>query len=552
LPNGTVPTDNHARMRFSNNDPDLILCARRCDALGGERGRVEAVAIKGNHIMGLGSRRVVSKLKGRGTKWVDLGDGIVTPGLVDCHTHFFYWALHRALTISVSDCRSREETLTRIRRQARRRSVGDWIVALGFDYNPWPEGRPSAADLDRVIPVRPVIVLSRDVHTAWLNSAALRRVGITARTPDPKGGRFLRDSRGRPTGIAQEAAVDLLPDPVWEFAGQSDAAAVRAIDQALEEAYRLAWSFGIVGVHAVDGAASLNHLQRQHRERRLGIRVVHAIPHANLPHAKALGLRAGWGDRWLRLGGVKLFADGALGSQTAYMFRPYPGSNGNCGVPITAGDELREIAVDAARSGWALWVHAIGDRAVHEAVAAIGAARRVEQRPLQHRIEHAQCARPADIRKMARSGIIASVQPAHIMGDIRTAERHWPQASRNAYAFRSMAEAGVTLAMGSDVPVESIDPRRSLFGAVARTDEEGYPKGGWYARQRLSVREVLWGFTRGAAAAVGGSKLAGTLGLGAPADLTIWHDDPLAARPEELRDLRIAGCVVAGQLHLTD
>ncbi|MBU0618326.1 MAG: amidohydrolase [Planctomycetes bacterium] len=552
MPKGMFRADNHGPMKPANRHPDLLIRARRCYSLRAGRRAVEALAIEGGRIIGLGSWRAISRLKGRATRRVDLGDGAVTSGLVDCHAHFFYWALHRALTISVSECRSLAETLARIRRQARRRSVGDWIVALGFDYNPWPEGRPSAPDLDQVSPSRPAVVLSRDVHTAWLNSAALRRLGITARTPDPKGGRFLRDSRGRPTGIVQEAAVDLLPDPVWEFAERADAAAVRAIDHALEQAYRVAWSHGIVGVHAADGAASLTHLQRQHRERRLGIRVVHAIPLANLPHAKELGLRTGLGDQWLRLGAVKVFADGALGSQTAYMFRPYPDSGGHCGVAVTAGRELCEVAVDAARSGWALWIHAIGDRAVHEAIAAIAAARRVERTPLVHRIEHVQCARPADIGRMARLGIVASVQPAHIMGDIRTAQRHWPRASRNAYAFRSMVEAGVTLAMGSDVPVESIDPRRSLFGAVTRTDEQGNPKGGWYPGQRLSVRQVLQGFTSGAAAAVGGPPLAGTLAPGAPADLTLWHDDPLAARPEELLNLRVAGCVVDGQLHLND
>jgi predicted amidohydrolase YtcJ len=539
-------------MKAASRYPDLLIRARRCYPLRDGGRVVEALAIRGGRIIALGGWRTVSRLQHRETTCVDLGDGVVTPGLVDGHAHFFYWALHRALTISVSDCRSLAEALTRIRQQARRHSLGDWVVALGFDYNSWPEGRPSAHDLDRAVPTRPVIVLSRDVHTAWLNSAALQAVGITARTADPKGGRFLRDSRGWPTGIVQEAAVDLLPDPVWQFAERSDAAALRTIDHALEEAYRVAWSFGIVGVHAMDGAASLMHLQRQHYGRRLGIRVVHAIPLANLPHAKALGLRTGMGDPWLRIGAVKIFVDGALGSQTAYMFHPYPNSGGHCGMPVTAGEELRAVAVDAARNGWALWIHAIGDRAVHEAIAAIAAARRVEEVRLPHRIEHVQCARSADIRRMARLGILASVQPAHIMGDIRTAERHWPRAARNAYAFRSMLDAGVTLVMGSDVPVESIDPRRTFFGAVARTDEQGYPAGGWYPGQRLSMREVLQGCTRGAAATVGGQILAGTLAPGAPADLTLWHDDPIAARCAELLNLRIAGCVVDGQLHLSE
>lgn len=483
---------------------------------------------------------------------MDLGDAVITPGLVDCHTHFFYWALHRALTISVSDCKSLDETLERIRRQARARSVGDWVLALGFDHNLWPQGLPNARDLDQAVPDQPAIVHSRDIHTAWLNSAALKRIGITPRTRDPKGGRYLRDARGRPTGIVQEAAVNLLPDPVQEFAERTDAETIRAIDRALEDAYHVAWSFGIVGAHSVDEATSLTHLQRHHRERRLGIRVVHAIPLAGLPHAQKLGLRTGLGDAWLRLGAVKIFADGSLGSQTAYMFHPYPGSGGHCGVPVLAGEELREVAVTAARDGWSLWIHAIGDRAVHEAITAIAAARRVQQTPLVHRIEHAQCTRPADIRKMARLGIVASVQPCHIMGDIRTAERHWPRASRNAYPFRAMLDAGVTLAIGSDVPIESLDPRRGLFGAVARTDEQGYPKGGWYPGQRLTVKQVLRGFTTGAAAAVGGPKLAGTLAPGALADLTLWHDDPFKTPPEALLNLRIAGCVIDGQPHLNE
>jgi predicted amidohydrolase YtcJ len=430
--------------------------------------------------------------------------------------------------------------------------LGDWVVGRGFDYNTWPEGVPRAADLDRAVPDRPTIVYSRDGHTAWLNSPALERVGITGRTRDPKGGRYLRDVSGRATGIVQEAAVGLLPDPVRKFGQRTDAAAVRAVDGAVEQAYRVAWSLGIVGVHSMDDAVSLTHFQRQHRDRRLGVRVLHAIPLANMAGAISLGLRSGLGDDWLRIGAVKIFADGALGSQTAYMFASYPRSGGHCGVPIVAGEELRNVTVEAARNGWAVWIHAIGDRAAHEAVKAIGAARRVEESPLPHRIEHAQCVRPADMRKMARLGIVASVQPSHVPGDIRTAERHWPRASRNAYAFRAMLDAGIDLAVGSDVPVESIDPRRSLFAAVCRTDEQGYPAGGWYPGQRISVADVLRGYTAGAALAVGGAKTAGTLAPRAPADLTLWHDDPLTAPPESLLDLRIAGCLVGGQLHLNE
>jgi predicted amidohydrolase YtcJ len=350
----------------------------------------------------------------------------------------------------------------------------------------------------------------------------------------------------------QEAAVELLPDPVRDFALRTDAVALRAVDRALDQAYRVARSLGIVGAHVMDDAASLTHLQRHHRGRQLGIRIVHSIPLANMPHALALGMRSGLGDDWLRLGAIKVFADGALGSQTAYMFHPYPNSGGYCGVPAMTSDELRDVAVKAARHGWALCIHAIGDHAVHDAVAAIGVARRCESAPLPHRIEHAQCVRPADVRRMARLRIIASVQPCHILGEIRTAERYWPRASRNAYPLRSMLNAGVALAIGSDVPIERIDPRRGMFAAAARVDEQGYPQGGWYPAQRIPVEQVLRGYTRGAATAVGSPALAGTLAPGAPADLTLWRDDPLRAPVESLLELRIAGCVVDGQLHLND
>jgi len=538
-------------MRKLPDYPDLILTAKKCYSFAERPRSFEAAAVRAGRIMATGSRRSIARLKHRATKTVDLGDAVVTPGLVDCHTHLVYWALHRAHTIDVSDCGSLAETLTRIRKQARKRALGDWITAIGFNHNRWPEGLPDARDLDRAAPDKPAVVFSRDTHTAWLNTVGMKRAGFSAGTRDPKGGRFLRDTAGRPNGILLENAVDLLPDPVWDFAARTDAAAIRAVDRALTEAYRVAWSFGLTGMHTMDGAESLSHLQRQHREGRLGVRVVHAVPLANMPHAAKVGLRSGLGDDWLRIGAVKIFADGALGSQTAYMFQPYPGTNGHCGVPIVHGQELRETVVDAARRGWACWIHAIGDRAVHEVVEALAAARKVETTPLPHRIEHVQCIRPADIRKMARLGVIASVQPCHIMGDIRTAQRHWPRASKNAYPFRALHEAGVTLALGSDVPIESNDPRLGLFGAAVRTEYEGYPAGGWRPEQRLSIMQALLGFTRGAAAGMNDSTPRGTLEVGAAADMTIWHDDPLKAAGADLLSLRIGGVVIDGRMHLT-
>ncbi|MCG3128707.1 MAG: N-substituted formamide deformylase [Phycisphaerae bacterium] len=551
---------------------DLIVTADACHTMtDGGRG-AQGVAIRGGTIVAMGTRRGLSRLRGRGTRVIDLSGGAITPGLVDSHTHFFYWALSRALVIDVSAAASRADALELLRRGARRRRVGAWVCGRGFDQNRWGGGFPSAADLDAVLADVPAMIRSRDGHSAWLNSAGMRRAGVAAGTPDPKGGRYLRDAHGRPTGIAQETAVDLLPNPLAELAAARDARSLGVIDRALEAAYAEAWRHGIVGVHSMDDAASLWHLKRQRAAGALGVRAVHAIPLANLGHARALGLRSGVGDDWLRIGGVKIFSDGALGSQTAYMFEPYP-ERGDCGVANIAGAELREAVAGAARDGWVSWVHAIGDRAVSETVAALAAAQPLPRAARRRargatrgaddsargaddsawmppRVEHAQCARAADVRRMARAGIVASMQPCHILGDIATADRHWPVARRDAYPFRRMLRAGVTLAMGSDVPIESIDPRRSLFGGVARTDEAGEPKGGWFPKERLSVMEVLEGFTAGAARSVGAWPRFGVISPGAAADLTLWERDPASVATEELLTVGIAGCVIDGEVRL--
>lgn len=512
--------------------------------------RVQAVTVHDGRITDIASPAGSRKQRTRGL--VDLSDFTLTAGLVDAHTHFFYWALRRKLVIDVTPCRSLDETLGIIRRKAKKSRVGDWVVAAAFDQNRWGTGFPTATDLDRAAPDVPAMVRSRDGHSVWLNTAGLKAAGITANTADPPGGCYLRDERGRPTGIVQEAALGKLPDPIRDLAEQRDARSLATIDAALHDAFAEAWRFGIAGVHSMDDAPSLWHLQRLHAEGRLGLRVVHAVPLAELESAAQLGLRTGLGDDWLRLGGIKIFSDGALGSQTAYMFHDYPGRPGFCGVANIAGAELERYVTTAARAGWAVWIHAIGDRAVHESIDAIAAARRVETTPLPHRIEHAQCVRPRDVRAMARLGITASVQPCHIIEDIPTADRHWPKARRRAYPFRDLIDAGVTVACGSDVPIESLDPRRSLFGAVCRTSKDGEPAGGWFAEQQLTLAETLHAFTRGPAASCGRPEPAGLIAPGAAADFTVWHADPTKLRPDELLQAPIAGCIIGGQVHLND
>jgi len=529
--------------------PDLILLARRIRLSSSPRSALD-VAVAAGRIVRVGTRSAVLRTRVRRTRVIDLADAVLTPGLVDCHTHFFYWAIQRSLVIDVSPAATLEAALTKIARESPRKRMGDWVIGVGFDHNRWGGQFPSARDLDRVLPDIPAIVRSRDIHSAWLNTAALRRLDLNRNTPDPAGGRYFRDAHGELTGVAQDIAMELLPNPERELARRTDPASARLIERALLSAQEATWALGITGFHSMDDGPSLTHLQRLHAAGRLGLRVLHAVQLADFEHACRLGLRSGFGDEWLRVGGIKIFADGALGSQTALMFAPYPGRPDFCGVPVIAGDELRDAVTRAAQHGWSVCVHAIGDRAVHEAVTAIASAGPARGASLPHRIEHAQCVRPADIRRIARAGIIASVQPCHVLGDIVTAERHWPRAQRYAYPLRQLLDAGVTLAGGSDVPVESIDPRRSLFGAVARTDEKHYPAGGWFPDQCLTTEQALRIFTQGAAVAEGRSPELATVTVGASADLAVWAEDPLGVPPERLLEIGIRGCVVGGQVHI--
>lgn len=542
-------------MPSSTAAPDLILLAPRCYSAAGRIRPCHALAIRGGRIVAAGTKRSVVRLRGQRTRMIDLGEtGAVTPGLIDAHTHFYYWALGRALTIDVSADRTLDATLARIGRESRTKSVGEWVVARGFDCNDWPGGWPNAADLDRIVPGRPVMVRSKDGHVAWLNSAGMQRIGLRATTADPPGGRYLRRESGEPSGIVMESAVDLLPNPLADL-GLSTRPRDRAqVDRAMQAGYAEARRLGLTGVHALDDAPSLRTFQRHRGTGALGLRITHSIPLAQLGAVGRLGMSSDLGDEWLRVAAIKIFADGTLGSQTALMFDPYPealaAGRTDHGVAVVAGEELRATVAQAASQGWACWIHAIGDRAVSEAIDALAAARRVEPRPLFHRIEHTQCIRPADVRRMARARIAASVQPCHILGDIRTADRHWPRARRNAYPFRRLLDAGICLPLGSDAPVESIDPRRSFFAAVCRTDEAGAPRGGWFADQKLTAAEVLRGFTAAPAESIGTTNPAAALVPGAVADLTLWYDDPLRCRPEALRECRITGVVLDGRAYV--
>jgi len=493
------------------------------DAIWWQDGQVRAVGV---------ARELARRVPSRVPRYEYPG-ALVTPGFVDGHTHFAMWAVSRR-RVRLAGARTRAEALQRI---AAGTATQGWVLGHGWDANHW-EAPPDRFALDRVQSL-PVFLTSLDVHAAWVNSAALAVARIGRDTPDPIGGRIVRDATGEPTGLLLERAVELLIPHLPEPAPADLADAVR---EAQREAHRL----GITGIHDVETPSALAAFRTLEQAGELRLRVLFHPPVAELPVLLRHGVRSGQGTTWLRLGGVKLFLDGSLGSRTAWMLEPYEDGR-DAGMPVATEREARAAMQAAAAAGIACTVHAIGDAAVRRALDLIAGLPRVG---LPHRIEHFQCVHPADLKRAAELGVVSSMQPAHLLVDIPLAERHWGRRSRGAYAFRSLLEQGTILAFGSDVPVASLDPREGVWAAMERVSGDGSPPRGWYPEERLGFEAVVRAYTQGNAIAAGVADRRGSLAPGMDADLVVWEVDPAVERGigAAFRAAEVRLTVVAGEV----
>jgi predicted amidohydrolase YtcJ len=459
----------------------------------------------------------------------------VTAGFIDSHTHFAQWAL-KGRQVDLVGAGTRGEA---VRRVAAAEPVHGWVLGQGWDANGWTE--PPTRDALDAVSTAPVFLDSLDVHAAWVNSAALARAGVTSASPDPPGGRIVRDPASEPTGVLLELAVDLVrrvvPAPTDD-----------ALHEALLTGQRRAHQLGVTGIHDVEEVAVLRAFERLEREDQLRMRVLFHPPVAELPRLVALGMRSGAGSPWLTSGGVKLFLDGSLGSRTAWMLQPYEGSRDD-GMALTSGDSAERAVRLAAQHGIAATVHAIGDAAVRHALEILEPLPRVA---LPHRIEHFQCVHPDDLDRAARAGIVLSMQPAHLLVDIPLADRHWGRRGRLAYAFRTLAARGSRLAFGSDAPVAPLDPRPGVYAAMDRRALGGGRDAAWYGAERMSFENVVTAYTATPAFAAGWSARLGTLRPGAAADLVAWDVDPAvyAGDGEAFLDARVRLTVVDGEIML--
>lgn len=505
--------------------------------------RAEALLVRDERIIAVGNAADVRAQARPGYEAIALRGRALLPGLTDAHIHLL-WTGQNRQRIDLDGVASLDQALALIARHAERLPAEAWVRGHGWNHTLWGGRWPTAQELDRVTGGRPAVLSRKDGHSVWLNTRALELAGITAATPDPDGGVIGRDARGEPTGILSENAMNL----VWRVVpAPTPAENLEALRTIIAECNRR----GLTSLHMPEGPETLTALQTLAALEQLHARCLFHLPYRQLDTYIDAGIRSGFGDTWVRIGGVKIFSDGSLGSCTCHMLRPFEGHPDNSGVPTIPEDELYTAVRRAIDHGIAVTIHAIGDRANRTVLDAIAAQQRAGTQVaprLPNRIEHAQHLDAADVPRFAALGVIASMQPIHATSDWEVAERLLgTERCRLSYAWQALWQAGATLAFGSDAPVETLDPWAGIHAAVTRQRPDGTPPGGWHRDQALTLEQALWAYTVGPAIASGEAHLKGRLTPGMLADLIVTAADPFAVDPGELWRMEVVQTFVGGR-----
>ena len=509
--------------------------------------RAEAVSVGNGRILKVGTSAEIRAMAGSKTRIIDAKGGFVSPGFFDCHTHFLLGGFSLS-NVRLRDVRSREEFSARIAAKARELGKGEWILNGDWDHEQFaPVELPRREWIDPVSPDNPVCVTRYDGHMVLANTAALKAAGITGRTPVPPGGEIVKDPRtGEPTGILKDAAADLVlrcaPEPT-----------MKEKMRAAEAALRNAAEHGVTSVHEMADASSFEVYEELDRMGQMTARLFVYIPITEMDVFTRLKLKTPFGNDFLKIGGLKGFVDGSLGSSTALFFKPYedePSKSGLLAPQMFPEGIMEKRIMEADRAGLQVAIHAIGDKAnsmlldIFERVAAADG-----PRDRRWRIEHAQHLRPEDIGRFGRLGVIASVQPYHAFDDGRWAERKIGKVrARTTYAFKSLEDGGARLAFGSDWTVAPLDPISGIFAAVTRATSDGKNPGGWIPEEKISLEDALRAYTINGAYAEFSEASKGSITPGKMADLTVLDRDLFAVLPPRIAEARVIMTIVGGRV----
>jgi len=496
----------------------------------------EAVWVRSGRIEAVGRIADLRRRAGKGRAEVDLEGGTLTPGFTDSHIHLVTWIR------STDEPWMADQTPGAIATAVRERLAAspgeEWILIRGFVPRAWEAGRRLRATLDAIAPDRPLVLYAVDGHSVWANGIALARVGMTRGTPDPPGGRIDRGPSGDPTGILIESADRPIRAAVVHGEAPADS---------LRRALARARGLGLTSAHDFDRSATWRAAQDLERLEALGFRLLLSVPLSSLDHAVSLGLRSGFGSERLHIGPVKMFADGTLGSSTALLEFPYEGSAG-IGIEVTSREELADGCHRAARAGLSVAIHAIGDRAVRNALDAIESPLAKGFRyPLPPRVEHVQLARLEDLARFRGLGALASVQPIHQVTDRPVALAHWGERTRYSYAYRSLLRAGASLAFGSDAPFDRPGPLLAIQAALVRRGGEEPAEATFHPEQRLTLPQALRAHLEEPHRAAAWEAPLGRIAPGYGADLVQWDHDLAATPIESWHQVAARGVWVGGR-----
>jgi predicted amidohydrolase YtcJ len=500
----------------------------------------EAMAVSGDTIVAVGSNREIMRYKGDNSVITDFGGKFIMPGFIDAHVHFLTGGFNLA-SVQLRDAKTPEEFIRRIADFARTQKPGTWILGGDWDGKEW-DGLPEKEWIDSVTPDNPVFIIRLDEHMALANSLALKLAGVSGSVKNVEGGAIVRNSSGGLTGIFKDNAMDLIYSVIPSSSDEE-------IDGALSAAMKYFASNGVTSVHAVDAAGYIDGINRAHENKSLITRVYCVGPIYYWAQLKEKIDNEGKGDSWIKIYAAKGFADGSLGSHTAAFVSPYSDIQTDSGLFVNSEEDLYRWISDADKAGLQVVIHAIGDRAINMI---LNIFERVEKengaRDRRFRIEHAQHILPGDIERFAQLNVIASMQPYHAIDDGRWAEKYiGPERIKTTYAFRSLLDAGATVAFGSDWPVAPATPLEGIYAAVTRRTLDDKNPDGWVPEQKITVAEAMKAYTENAAYASFEEDIKGTLEAGKLADFIVLSDDLTGIDPVKIREAKVLQTYVGGR-----
>jgi predicted amidohydrolase YtcJ len=529
------------------SDADLVIMNGRLFGSPLIGAHAEAIAIVRDRIAFMGANNDILEWIGKETQVINAQGHTVLPGFIDSHVHFSTGGF-RLSGIQLRDASSPDEFIQRITEYAQQVPQGEWICGGQWDHELWDvSSLPRKEWIDRGTPYNPVLVNRYDGHMCLANSVALKLAGITRETISPPGGSIEKDPVGELTGILKDEAINLVQRIVPEL---SEERLTRSIKAALLEARR----YGVTGIHDA-GTADFALYQKLYEQDELTCRVYCMLPIRNWKSLVDTGVRALFGNDWVRIGALKGFADGSLGSATAYFFEPYTDNPQNSGLPgsqMLPGGNMRKITVEVDKAGLQICIHAIGDKAnsmvldMYEAALKTNSGTAEKRR---FRIEHAQHLRPSDIPRFASLGIIASMQPYHLFDDGSWAEKRiGSERCKTTYPFRSLLNSGARLAFGSDWPVVPLNPLLGVHAAITRQTSDGKHPRGWIPEEKITLEQAITAYTLGSAYAEFAEKEKGSLEVRKLADIVVLDTALDSAQPESIKEARVLCTIIGGKV----